>query len=87
MEATPKPTTSNYVSATVHEVLPRIVKSRTAGELSQAEFENEVKRISAERFQPRGLALQFKEMSAERVRFLIVALQGGILCHTVDLPA
>ena len=74
------------VDATVHDELPRIVKSRTAGELSQAEFEDQVRKISRERFQPRGLMLQIKEISARRARFLIRACQTGILCHTVDFP-
>ena len=85
METTPLPATTNCVSDTVHDILPQIVKSRKTGALSQEEFENQVRRISAERFQPRGLALQMKEISAEKIRFLIIALQGGILCHTVDL--
>jgi hypothetical protein len=84
MDPSPPHSDPNGIDAVVEEMLPRLLGFFVAGQVSRTQFEEQIRQLSKRRFQPRGLMLQIKHVTASHARFLIVASRSGVLCHTID---
>ena len=84
MNAQIKNQTTGTVPEIVRIVLSQADKQRRAGLITDALFEQQIRRIAAEELQPRQLTLLVRELADGRTRFLIKRAESGQVCEMFE---
>lgn len=80
-------TGSNSVPTIVRVILTQATRHRAQGMITDAVFEEQVRRITREELTPRALSLLVRDLADGRTRFIIRNEVTGAVCDMLDLTA
>jgi hypothetical protein len=75
---------SRPVPPLVHAILAEIARMRSAGELTEAEMERKVTRLTREELRPRGFKVLHRNLANGGLRFLVKSEDTGAVCDLVE---
>ena len=78
---------SKSVPAIVRIVITQATRRRVEGSLTDADFEEQLRRITGEELDPKALILMVRNLSAGRTRFLIKEKDTGTVCEMMDFAS
>ena len=71
----------------VHIVLTQATRQRMGGEITDAIFDEQIRLITREELEPKGLTLLVRDLRGGRTRFIIKEKATGAVCDMQDFDA
>jgi hypothetical protein len=71
----------------VHVVLTQAARRRARGNITDAIYEEQIRRLAREELEPKGLKLLERQIAGGRTRFIIKEQATGIVCDLLNLDA